>query len=47
MEALPLCWRGWDVIVGFEIVMHDVWFAEDYNTGLLSVGLDDLGRLRL
>ena len=47
LEALPLCLRGWDVIVGFEIVIHDVWFAEDDNTGFLSVGLDDLGRLYL
>ena len=28
LEAPPLCWRGWDVIVGFEIVIHDVWFAK-------------------
>ena len=41
-EALPLCWRGWDVIGGFEIVIHDVWFAQDDNTGFLSVGLDFL-----
>ena len=45
LEALPLCWRGWDVIGGFEIVIHDVWCAEDDNTGFLSVGLDNLGRL--
>ena len=45
LEALPLYWRGWDIIVGFEIVIHDVWFAEDNNTGFLSVRLDDLGRL--
>ena len=47
LEALPLCWRAWDVIVGFEIVIHDVWFAEDDNTGFLSVGIDDLGQLCL
>ena len=47
LEALPLCWRGWDVIVGFEIVIHDVWFAEDDNRGFLSVGLDDLGQVYL
>ena len=47
MEALSLCWSGWDIIVGFEIVIHDVWFAEDGNTCFLSVGLDDLGRLCL
>ena len=37
-------WRGWDIIGGFEIVIHDVLFAVDDNTGFLSVGLDDLGR---
>ena len=47
LEALPLCWRGCDVIGGFEIVIHDVWCAEDDNTGVLSVGLDDLGQLYL
>ena len=47
LEALSLCWCGWDVIGGFEIVIHDVWFSEDYNTGLLSVGLDDLAWLYL
>ena len=31
----------------FVIVIHDVWFAEDDNTGFLSVGLDDLGQLYL
>ena len=47
LEALPLYWLGCDVIGGFEIVIHDLWFAEDDNTGFLSVGLDDLGRLYL
>ena len=47
LEVLPLCWRGWNVIGGFEIVIHDVWFAEDDNTGFLSVVLDYLGRLYL
>ena len=47
LEALPLCWRRWDIIGGFEIGIHDVWFAEDDNTGFLSVGLDDLGQLCL
>ena len=47
LEALPLCWCGWDVIGGFEIVIRDVWCAEDDNTGFLSVWLDDLGRLCL
>ena len=47
LEALPLCWRGWDVIGGFEIVLHDVWFSVDYNNGFLGVGLDNSGRLYL
>ena len=47
LEALPLYWRGWDVIGGFEIVIHDVWFAEDDNIGFLSVVLDGLGQLYL
>ena len=47
LEALPLCWQGCDVTGWFEIVIHDVWFAVDDNTGFLSVGLDDLGRLYL
>ena len=47
LEALPLCWRGWDVIGVFEIVIHDVWCAEDDNTGFLSVRLDYLGQLCL
>ena len=25
LEALPLCWRGWDVIGGFEIVIDVAW----------------------
>ena len=47
LKALPLCWRGWDVIDGFEIVVHDVWFSIDDNTGFLSVGIDDFSRLYL
>ena len=47
LEALPLCWQGCDVTGWFEIVIHDVWFAVDDNTGFLSVGLDYLGRLYL
>ena len=47
LEALPLCWRGWDVIGEFEIVIHDVLCAEDDNTGFLSIGLDHLGPLCL
>ena len=45
LEALSLCWRGYDVTGGFEIIIHDVWCARDDNTDFLSVGLDDLGWL--
>ena len=47
MEVLSLCWSLWDLIVGVELVVYDVWFSEDNNTGLLSVGLDVFGRLCL
>ena len=47
LEALPWCWRGCDVIGGFVIVIHDLWFSEDDNAGFLSDGLDDLGQLCL
>ena len=40
MEILSLCWSWWDIIVRVELVVYDVWFAEDDNTGFLSVGLD-------
>ena len=40
MEVLSLCWSWWDIIVGVKVVVYDVWFAEDNNTGFLSVGLD-------
>ena len=40
MEGLSLFWSWWDIIVGVELVVYDVWFAEDDNTGFLSVGLD-------
>ena len=43
MEVLSLCWSWWDITVGVELVVYDVWFAEDDNTGFLIVGLDDLG----
>ena len=40
MEVLSLCWSWLYIIVGVELVVYDVWFAEDDNTGFLSVGLD-------
>ena len=33
MEVMSLCWSWWDIIVGFKVVVYDVWFAEDDNTG--------------
>ena len=40
MEVLSLCWSWWDIIVGVELVVYDAWFAEDDDTGFLSVGVD-------
>ena len=47
MEVLSLCWSWWDIIVRVELVVYDVWFAEDDNTGFSSVGLDIFDRLYL
>ena len=47
MEVLSLCWSWRDIIVGVELVIYDVWFAEVDNTGNLSVGLDIYDRLYL
>ena len=47
MEVLSLCWSWKDIKVGVELVVYDVWFAEDDNTGFLSVGLDIFDRLYL
>ena len=47
MEVMYLCWSWWDIIVGVKLVVYDVWFAEDDNTGFLSVGLDIFYRLYL
>ena len=40
IAVLSLCSSGWDIIVGVELVVYDVWFAKDDNTGFLSVELD-------
>ena len=40
IEVLSLCWSWYDIIVRVELVVYDVWFAEDDNTGFLSVGVD-------
>ena len=47
MEVLSFCGSWWYIIVGVELVVYDVWFAEDDNTGFLSVGLDIFVRLYL
>ena len=47
MEVLSLCWNWWGTKFGGELVVYDVWFAEDDNTGFLSVGLDIFVRLYL
>ena len=47
MEGLSLCWSWWDIIVGVELVVYDVWFSEDDNTGFLSVVLDSFDQLYL
>ena len=44
MEVLSLCWSWWDIIVGVELVVYDVWFSEDDNTDFLSVGVDIFDR---
>ena len=47
MEVLSLCWSRWDIIVGVKLIVYDVWFAKDNNTGFLSVGLDIFDQLYL
>ena len=47
MEVMSLWWTWWGIKVGVELVVYDVWFAEDDNTGFLSVGLDIFVRLYL
>ena len=47
MEVLYLCWTWWGIKVGVKLVVYDIWFAENDNTGFLSVGLDILGQLNL
>ena len=40
MEVLSLCSSWDDIIVRVKLVVYDVWFAEDDNTGFLSVEVD-------
>ena len=44
---LSLCWSCWYIIVGVKLVVYDVWFSQDYNTGFLSVGIDIFDQLYL
>ena len=46
--AVMSLFSSWDyIIVCGKLFVYDVWFAEDYNTGLLSVGVDIFDRLYL
>ena len=47
MEIMSLYWSWWDIIVQVKLVVYDVWFSEDDNTGFLSVGLDIFDRICL
>ena len=47
IEVLSLCGRWYEIMVGVEFVVYDVWFAEDDNTGFLSVGVDIFDQLFL
>ena len=43
--ALLSLFSNWDdIIVCDKPVVYDVWFAEDDNTGFLSVGVDVFDR---
>ena len=44
IAILSLCSSWWDIIVGVELVVYDEWFAEDDNTGFLSVEVDIFDR---
>ena len=39
IEVMSLFSSWYDIIVRVELVVYDVQFAEDYNTGFLSVGV--------
>ena len=47
IEVLSLFWSWYDIIVRVELVVYDVWCAEDDNTGFLSVGVDIFDQLYL
>ena len=37
---MSLLSRWDDMVVGIKLIADDVWSAEDYKTGFLSVGVD-------
>ena len=44
--AVLSLFSSWDdIIVCVKLVVYDVWFAEDDNTGVLSVGVGMIDRL--
>ena len=45
IAVLSLFSSWYDIIVRVELVVYDVWFAEDDNTGFLSIGLDIFDQL--
>ena len=47
IAVLYLFSSWYDIIVCVKLVVYDVWFAEDDNTGFLSVGVDIFDRLYL
>ena len=47
IEVLSLCSSWYGIIVRVEVVVYDVWCAEDDNTGFLSFGVDIFDRLYL
>ena len=47
IAVLSICSSWYDIIVRVEVVVYDVWCAEDDNTGFLSIGVDIFDRLYL
>ena len=47
IAVLSLFSSWYDIIVRVELVVYDVWFAEDDKTGFLSVGLNLFDQLYL
>ena len=46
--AVLSLFSSWDdIIVCDKLVVYDVWFSEDDNTGFLSVGVDNFDQLYL